>query len=108
MIGDPDADLYAEPAVLGRTSAGLHLFVDDNAAVLHRAVEAGAQQVQPPTEMFYGSSSASVRDPYGHVWVLLVWKEDLETSEMERRGKAFFNRQAPAENRGLGPAAIPP
>jgi hypothetical protein len=25
------------------------LFVDDNAAVLRRAVEAGAQQIQPPT-----------------------------------------------------------
>jgi PhnB protein len=92
MIGDPDDELYAEPKALGRTTAGLHVFVDDNAAVLRRAVEAGAEQVQPPTEMFYGANSASVRDPFGHVWVLLTWKEDLEPAEMERRGKAFFER----------------
>ena len=90
MIGDPDGKLYSEPKPLGRTTAGLHLFVDDNAAVLRRAVEAGAELVQPPTEMFYGANSASVRDPFGHVWVLLTWKEDLDSAEMERRGKAFF------------------
>ena len=92
MIGDPDGELYAEPKALGRTTAGLHVFVDDNATVLRRAVEAGAVEVQPPTEMFYGANSASVRDPFGHVWVLLTWKEDLDPAEMERRGKAFFER----------------
>ena len=92
MIGDPDDKLYAEPRSVGRCTAGLHLFVDDNAAVLKRAVEAGAVEVQPPTEMFYGANSASVRDPFGHVWVLLTWKEDLDPAEMERRGRAALNR----------------
>jgi len=88
MIGDPDDRLYGEPRKLGRCTAGLHLFLDDNEALLRRAVEAGAEEIQPPTEMFYGANSASVRDPFGHVWVLLVWKEDLEPAEMARRGKA--------------------
>jgi PhnB protein len=90
MIGDPDDKLYAEPRKLGRCTAGLHIFVEDNAALLRRAVEAGAEQIQPPTDMFYGASSASVRDPYGHVWVLLTWKEDLDPREMERRGNALL------------------
>jgi PhnB protein len=90
MIGDPDNTLYSEPRTLGRCTAGLHIFVDDNAALLSRAVAMGAEQIQPPTEMFYGASSASVRDPFGHVWVLLTWKEDLEPAEMERRGNALL------------------
>jgi PhnB protein len=90
MIGDPDERLYAEPRKLGRCTAGLHIFLDDNTALLRRAVEAGAEQIQPPTEMFYGASSASVRDPYGHVWVLLTWKQDLDPAEMERRGNALL------------------
>ena len=90
MIGDPDDKLYAEPRKLGRCTAGLHIFVDDNATLLRRAVEAGAEQIQPPTDMFYGASSASVRDPYGHVWVLLMWKEDLDPTEMERRGNTML------------------
>ena len=92
MLGDPDDKLYAEPKALGRTSAGLHILVDDNAALLRRAVAAGAREVQAPTEMFYGASSASLQDPFGHVWVLLTWKEDLTPAEMERLGKAFFAR----------------
>lgn len=93
MIGDPDQKLYGEPRTLGRTTAGLHIFVDDNGALLRRAVEAGAEEVQAPTDMFYGASSASLRDPFGHVWVLLSWKEDLDPAEMERRGNAFLSRK---------------
>jgi PhnB protein len=77
MLGDPDQKLYGDPRSLGRCTAGLHIFVEDNAALLRRAVEAGAQQVQPPTAIFYGANSASLRDPFGHVWVLLTWQEDL-------------------------------
>ena len=94
MLGDPDGKLYAEPSAVGRCTAGLHIFVDDNVALLRRAVEAGAEQVQPPTEMFYGANSASLRDPFGHVWVLLAWKEDLSPAQMEERGRQFFKQQA--------------
>jgi PhnB protein len=92
MLGDPDGKLYAEPRAVGRCTASLHLFVDDNAALLRRAMNAGAEQVQPPTEMFYGANSASLRDPFGHVWVLLTWKEDHSPDEMARLGKEFFSR----------------
>jgi PhnB protein len=93
MLGDPDDKLYSEPRKLGRCTAGLHIFVEDNAAALRRAVEAGAQQIQAPTQMFYGASSATLRDPFGHVWVLLSWQEDLEPAEMARRGREFLNRE---------------
>jgi PhnB protein len=91
MLGDPDNRLYGDPRTIGRCSASLHIFTNDNVALLRRAVEAGATEIQPPTDMFYGARSASVRDPFGHVWVLLSWKEDLSPVEMERRGNALFN-----------------
>ena len=94
MIGDPDDRLYAKPRKLGRTSASLHIFVHDNEAFLRQAVEKGAEQIQPPTDMFYGASSASLRDPFGHVWVLLSWREDVDPAEMKRRGNKFFRREA--------------
>jgi PhnB protein len=40
--------------------------------------------------MFYGASSASVRDPFGHVWVLLSWKADLVPAEIERRARELL------------------
>ncbi|HEY1503981.1 MAG TPA: VOC family protein [Stellaceae bacterium] len=90
MIGDPTDQHYGDPRNLGGCSAGLHIFTNDNAGLLRRAVAAGAEAIQQPTEMFYGANSASLRDPFGHVWVLLTWKEDLSPDDMERRGKAML------------------
>jgi PhnB protein len=88
MIGDPDGRLYGEPRALGGCTAGLHILVDDNVALRTRAIEAGCEAEQPPTDMFYGANSASVRDPFGHVWVILTWREDMSPAEIERRAAA--------------------
>jgi hypothetical protein len=37
-----------------------------------------------------GDNSASVRDPFGHIWVMLTWKEDLSAAEIERRALLAF------------------
>jgi PhnB protein len=93
MIGDPGSGgLYGEPRRLGGCTAGLHIMVDDNEALLRRATAAGAEQIQPVTDMFYGASAASVRDPFGHVWVFLSWKEDPDAAEIERRGSALLGQ----------------
>ncbi|HEX3915098.1 MAG TPA: hypothetical protein VHW71_16485 [Steroidobacteraceae bacterium] len=52
MMGDPDDRLYGEPRLLGRCSAGLHLFLDDNQDLLRRAVDAGAEEIQPRPTCF--------------------------------------------------------
>lgn len=89
MIGDPtNTRIYGDPRELGACSAGLHIFTDDNAALLARATRAGCEEIQPIASMFYGARSGSVRDPFGHVWVLLSWTEDLDAAEIERRAKA--------------------
>ena len=36
--------------------------------------------------------AGSVRDPFGHVWVLLSWKEDPDAAEIERRGAALLSQ----------------
>jgi PhnB protein len=47
MIGDPGAGgLYGEPRKLGGCTAGLHVMVDDNEALLRRATAARAKEVQ--------------------------------------------------------------
>jgi PhnB protein len=66
--------------------------VDDNEALLRRAIAAGAEEVQPVTQMFYGASTGSVCDPFGHVWVLLSWKKDPDAAEIERHGAALSSQ----------------
>jgi PhnB protein len=91
MIGDPNSKEYADPRSLGASTASLHLMLDDNRASMLRAVEAGCQIIQPPADMFYGANSATIRDPFGHVWVLLTWKVDMDPAEIERTAQSAIS-----------------
>lgn len=73
------------PQTLGGTSFSIHLHVDDVDAVFARAVEAGATVVRPLQNQFYGERSGTVRDPFGHEWLLGGHIEDVTPEEMQRR-----------------------
>lgn len=88
MIGDPIYSRYGDPRRLGASTVSLHVFAEDNVALLHRAVAAGAEEVQAPTDTYFGANSATLRDPFGHVWALLTWHEDFEPAEIEARARA--------------------
>jgi uncharacterized glyoxalase superfamily protein PhnB len=55
--------------------------VKDVDAAFRQAVDAGATVVRPLKDQFYGERSGTVRDPFGHEWLLGGHLED----EMQRR-----------------------
>jgi PhnB protein len=73
------------PRALGGTSFSLHLHVDDVDAAFQRAVQASATVVRPLANQFYGERSGTVRDPFGHEWLLGGHIEDVTPEEMQRR-----------------------
>ncbi|MFF0553510.1 VOC family protein [Streptomyces sp. NPDC004311] len=91
MLGDAgteeaEAALFVSPAALGGgTSVTLHVFVPDVDALAERAEAAGAQILQPPTDMFHGDRTVVLRDPSGHLWVFLTHLEDVPDEELRRR-----------------------
>ena len=86
MLSDEYPELGCNgPTTIGATSVTLHLHVDDCDAVLARAVEHGGVMVRPPTDAFYGERSGTVRDPFGHEWMLGHSIEDVTPEEMQRR-----------------------
>ena len=52
------------------SSFTMHLQVDDIEAWFQRAVDAGAQVLQPIEDMFWGDRYARLLDPYGVHWAL--------------------------------------
>ena len=89
------ADEYPEmnivgPQTLGGTSFSIHLHVDSADAWIERAVAAGAVVLRPAADAFYGERSGSVRDPFGHEWLLGHQVEEVSTQEMQRRYTALF------------------
>lgn len=73
------------PEALGGTTFCIHLHVDDADAWIERAVAAGAAMVRPASDAFYGERSGTVRDPFGHEWLLGHQIEEVSVEEMQRR-----------------------
>ena len=81
------------PRSLGGTSMSLHLHVGDVDRAFERAVAAGAEVLRPLADQFYGERGGTVRDPFGHEWVLGGHLEDVSPQEMQRRFTALFEAQ---------------
>jgi PhnB protein len=91
------ADEYPEggisgPRTLGGTTFSLHLHVEDVDRAFEQAIEAGATVVRPLKDQFYGERSGTVRDPFGHEWLLGGHIENVSTEEMQRRYTALFEK----------------
>lgn len=79
------------PQSLGGTSVSIHLHVDDCDALLQRAVEQGGTLVREPKDQFYGERSGTVRDPFGHEWLIGHSIEQVTPEEMQRRYTAMMS-----------------
>ena len=96
QIGDSTvmlADEFPErnirgPESLGDTPVMLHLYIDDVDAVAKRAVAAGAKEIRPVQNQFYGDRSGMFADPFGHQWNISTHVEDLSPEEIGRRAAA--------------------
>ena len=52
----------------------------------HRlALEAGATELSPVSDMFFGAREGRVVDPFGNTWTISTHKEDIPAGEMQRR-----------------------
>jgi PhnB protein len=80
------------PRSLGGTTFSMHLHVADVDKAFDQAVAAGASVVGPLQNQFYGERSGTVRDPFGHEWLLGGHLESLTPEEMQRRYTALFQK----------------
>jgi PhnB protein len=74
----------ATPATSGTTAAAYHLTVEDAAAALGRAEEAGATVFEPLHDAFWGDRTGQVLDPWGHRWAFDQHVRGVSDSEVER------------------------
>jgi PhnB protein len=68
----------------------IHLYVEDVDAAFSAAVAAGAKQIMPPADMFWGDRYGKLVDPFGHEWSLATHKEDLTPEEVSKRAQTAF------------------
>jgi PhnB protein len=58
------------PKALGGKPVTIHLTVTDVDAMFQRALDAGATEIVPLEEQFWGDRYGMVADPFGHHWSL--------------------------------------
>ena len=58
-----------------------------------RAVAAGAKEIRPVKDQFYGDRSGAFEDPYGHLWHISTRKEDIPADELKRRADEAMKQQ---------------
>ena len=89
MLADEHAEMNAlGPRAVGGSPVSLHVYVEDADAVFQRALDAGAKEVRPLEDKFYGDRLGSFEDPFGHQWHVSSHVEDVPADEMERRAAA--------------------
>lgn len=76
------------PESLGGTPVMIHLYFDDVDTVAKRAVAAGAKEIRPVQDQFYGDRSGMFSDPFGHQWNIATHMEDLSAEEIGKRAAA--------------------
>ena len=81
------------PESLGGSPVVLQLRTDDVDALFARVCAADATVVFPLQD-FCGERMGRVRDPFGHLWILVQRIEDLSPEEIQRRRKAFAAARA--------------
>jgi len=57
-----------EPISAGGVTAVIGLFVDDVEAMMQKAIQAGATQINPTTDHDFGYRQGMFKDPFGHYW----------------------------------------
>jgi PhnB protein len=57
-----------EPVRAKGVTAIIGLFVPDVDEVMRKAIEAGATEINPPTDYDYGYRQGMFQDPFGHLW----------------------------------------
>ncbi len=73
------------PTLVGGAPVLMNLTAPDVDDVVARAKAAGAEELIPVGDQFYGERSGRIRDPFGHVWIVSTVTEEVAPEEMQRR-----------------------
>ena len=69
----------------GGTPVSLMIYVEDVDRIFRQALAAGAKELRPVVDQFYGDRSGTLIDPFGHMWTVATHVEDVSPEEIEKR-----------------------
>ena len=95
MLSDEFPDWGALSAkTVGGSPTTLYIYFEDVDAMQKQAIAAGAKELEPVSDKFWGDRSGKIEDPFGYRWGLATHIEEVPPEEMEQRAKAFTSEGA--------------
>ena len=86
MVADEHPDMGVRgPKSVGGTPVTVLVYVEDVDRAFERALTAGAKELRPVQNQFYGDRSGQFEDPFGHQWNVATHVEDVSPDEMAKR-----------------------
>ena len=86
MVADEHPDMGVRgPKSVGGTPVTVLVYVEDVDRAFERALKAGAKELRPVENQFYGDRSGQFEDPFGHHWNVATHVEDVPPDEMAKR-----------------------
>jgi PhnB protein len=82
------------PKSIGGTPVSFFVYGENVDAAWKRAVDAGAKEIVPLADQFWGDRTGCVVDPFGHQWWLAQHVEDLTPEQIRKNAEAFFSQMA--------------
>jgi PhnB protein len=96
MIADEFPEMgVVSPLAVGGAYSTLSLHSEDVDVLWQRAVENGAEVLQPLQEMFWGDRHGEIIDPFGHKWALAQHVRDVPAEEISAAAAAMFGEGSP-------------
>jgi PhnB protein len=90
MLADEFPDMnFRSPRAFGGTPVGINIYVRNVDGVVKKAVADGAKLLRPVEDQFYGDRSASLEDPFGHLWHVSTHVKDVSPKEMKKQAAAM-------------------
>jgi len=91
MLSDEYPDMDASgPRSVGGTPVTVSVYVDDVDATFAAAIAAGAKELRPVEDHFYGDRAGTIEDPFGHRWTVATNIEDVSAAEMQKRAAVMY------------------
>ena len=95
MMGDETPGMSAKSAeTLGASPISLYIYVPNVDEAFKQAVNAGAIAIMPVADMFWGDRAGTLKDPFGHTWMIATHTQDLTQDQMKKGAEAFFSKVA--------------
>jgi uncharacterized glyoxalase superfamily protein PhnB len=95
MMGDERPDQQCKSAeTLGDSPVSLFIYVKNVDSAFNQAVNAGAKIAMPLDDMFWGDRCASLKDPFGYLWVIATHTRELTDEQIQEGAQSFFAQMA--------------